>query len=170
MVNRIAYFVGDFPSKSETWVYHEIIQLMQAGFIVKIFSIRGKKPSVFLNEYSSLIKNTEYRNNLFFAYFVKHIVKNLQLIYNILKEIRKDFLNDTSGLRGKMQILKDLVLYICMSDRIKNFDPDIAIVHFANARANPALFNSIILKTPYLIKMHAIDVFNRPNLFRLKVR
>ncbi len=47
MANRIAFFVGDFPSKSETWVYYEIIQLMQEGFEIKVFSIREKKPSFF---------------------------------------------------------------------------------------------------------------------------
>ena len=170
MVKRIAYFVGDFPSKSQTWISQEIIQLMREGFIVRIFSIRCKKPSSFPNEYSVLVQNTEYRDNLFIIHFVKNISRNITTFYKTLKEIWTDFLNDTKGLRGKMQILKDLFLYICIYDRIKNFNPDIAIVHFANARANPVLYNNIIFKTPYIIKMHGTDVFQRPNLFNLKVK
>ncbi len=42
-------------------------------------------------------------------------------------------------------------------------------MHFANAKANPALFYNILSKTPYIIKIHAVDVFSRPNLFCLKV-
>ena len=169
MEKKIAYFVGNFPSKSETWIFREIYQLIQEGIPVKIFSVRDKKPSLFLREYSILIKNTEYRDKLFFINFVKDLISNLKILYKILKEIWNDFLNDTIGIRGKMQILKDLIFFISMLDKINGFDPDLCVVHFANARANHALFQNILSKTPYIIKMHGIDVFNRPNLFRLKV-
>ncbi len=168
MVNRIAYFVADFPSKSETWVHHEIIQLMQEGFSVKVFS-RNKKPSFVVPENYLLVKNTEYRDKFFLVKIFKNPVRNLKIFYRVLKEIWKDFLNDTKGLRGKLQVLKDLALFVSSVGKIKSFNPDIVIVHFANAKANPAVFNNILFKTPYIIKMHAVDVFLRPNLFRLKV-
>ena len=54
-------------------------------------------------------------------------------------------------------------------EKIKYFNPDIIVVHFANARANHALFYNILSDKPYIIKMHGTDVFSRTNLFRLKV-
>ena len=169
MANRIAYFVGDFPSKTETWVWREIMQLIQENVTIKIFSIRDKKPSFLLDEYSILIRNTEYRDNLFLIHFVKALIISPKTFYNILKEIWGDFLNDTQGLRGKMQVLKDLMFFLSMLDKLNSFKPELVVVHFANARANPALFYNILSKTPYIIKMHAVDVFRRTNLFRLKV-
>ena len=169
MANRIAFFVGDFPSKSETWVYHEIIQLMQEGFEIKVFSIREKKPSFFLDEHLVLDKNIVYRDNFFLIQFAKSLIINLKTFRKIFKEINNGFWNDTRGLRGKLQVIKDLILFINKADEINKFDPDLVIVHFANAKANPVLYYNILSKKPYLLKMHAIDVFNRPNLFRLKV-
>ena len=169
MVKRIAYIVGGFPSKSETWIPREIIQLLQEGYDVKIFSIREKKPSFFLEEYSDLVKNTVYRDKFFLIHFAKNITTNLKKIFRILKKINKDFWNDTRGLRGKLQIFKDLILFINKIDEINSFHPDLIVVHFIHHRANAALYYNILYKTPYIIKMHADDVFIRSNLFRLKV-
>jgi colanic acid/amylovoran biosynthesis glycosyltransferase len=169
MSKRIAYFVGDFPSKTETWVCREIMQLMQEDVTIKNFSIRDKKPSFFLSEYSTLVKNTEYRDKFFFFHFLKALITSPNIFYRILNEIWGDFLNDTQGLRGKMQVLKDLMFFSSMLYKLNAFKPELVVVHFANARANHALFYNILSKTPYIIKMHAIDVFRRTNLFRLKV-
>ena len=170
MKKRIAYFVGDFPSRSETWIFTEIMQLMQQDINIKIFSVRDKKPSLFLPEYSLLINNTEYRDKFFLFYFIKNPINKTKDFFKIFTEIWKEFLHDTQGFRGKMQVLKDLIFFICMSEKIKAFNADLVVVHFANSRANPVLFNNILFKTPYIIKMHAVDVFNRPNLFHLKVK
>ena len=61
MVKRIAYIVGNFPSKSETWINHEIIQLMKEGFDVKIFSFREKKPLPSLDEQFESALNDDVR-------------------------------------------------------------------------------------------------------------
>ena len=47
MAKKIAYFVGDFPSKSETWICREILQLMEENLEIKNFSIRDKKTITF---------------------------------------------------------------------------------------------------------------------------
>ena len=150
MVKRIAYIVGNFPSKSETWINHEIIQLMKEGFDVKIFSFREKKPLPSLDEHTILVKNTIYRDNkLLHIQFSKNVLKNLKTIFKICKEINKHFWNDTRGLRGKLQVIKDLLLFINKVDEIKYFSPDLVIVHFANHRANAALYNYISWKNDY---------------------
>ena len=169
MAKKIAYFVGNFPSKSETWIPREILELMNEEVDIKIFSIRDKRTSLSLPEYSTLLKNTEYRNNFFFIHFIKAPIKNLKIFFRILKEIWENLFSDTQGLRGKMQIIKDLIFFICQLEKIKNFNPDLIVVHFANARANHALFYNILTDKPYIIKMHATDVFRRPNLFQLKI-
>src|SRR3972149_9110214 len=168
MVKKIVYFVDLFPSKSETWVQNEIFSLMQQGFEIKIFS-RDKKPSVTLQDNSLFVKNTEYPKGLFLIYFFKNPIRNLSLFYKIIKAIRKDFWSDTKGTRGKIQVLKDLLLYIHKWDKINIFNPDLIVVHFADARADFALFHNLLYKTPYLIKIHAHDVFRRQNLFKLKI-
>ena len=128
-----------------------------------------KKPLLSLPEYSRLVENTEYRDNFFFIDLLKKPLRSLRVFYKILNTIWHDFFTDTQGLRGKMQILKDIFFFISKLEKIKCFNPDIVVVHFANARANPALFYNIISNKPYIIKMHGVDVFNRTNLFRLKV-
>ena len=158
-----------FHQKAKHGFAHEIMQLMQKGFEIKNFSFREKRPSFFLEEYSELVKNTVYRDKFFLIHFAKNIVTNLKIFFRILKKIGRDFRNDTRGLRGKSQVLKDLILFINKIDEINSFNPELVIVHFANHRANAALYNNILNKTPYIIKMHVTDVFRRPNLFRLKV-
>jgi glycosyltransferase involved in cell wall biosynthesis len=168
-VSRIAYFVSDFPSKSETWVLREIIDLIGGGYDIKIFS-REKKPAFILPEYHELVNKTVYRDNLFLLNITKKPLRTFSIFYRALVKIGKDFFYDTNGLRGKLQIIKDIALYISILDEINNFNPDIINVHFANAKANLALFHNLLFNTPYLIKIHAVDVFQRQNLFRLKVQ
>jgi glycosyltransferase involved in cell wall biosynthesis len=167
MIKKIAYFVGEFPSKSETWVYNEILGLTNEGYIVKIFS-RNKKPKLLGNYNSLIIQNVQYRR-LVLINLLCNPIKNLKDFFTVLFNIWPDLLNDTNGLRGKLQVLKDLIIYLSYSKKIRSFNPDLVIVHFANAKSNPAIFNHILYHTPYIIKMHAVDVYRRPNLFRLKV-
>lgn len=169
MIKKITYFVDYFPSRSETWINNEVLQLLKMGYIVKIFSMK-KKPSEVSNKNSVLVSHTEYLNKYVIINFYKYLVKYYKSVYIIIKRIWEDFLYDTQGLRGKIQVIRDLLLYIYSLERINNFNPDIVIVHFAASRANFSLFNKIINNTPYIIKIHAGDVFRRTNLFQLKTK
>ncbi|NWF90936.1 MAG: glycosyltransferase [Ignavibacteriaceae bacterium] len=166
-VKKIAYFVGEFPSKSETWIWNEITALLQKGFIINVFS-RDKKIPWNGNDPNSIVTKTTYRSKYFLLKILKSPLKNIVNSIKIIAAIWKDVLSDTNGLRGKLQILRDLSFFLSINEKIKEYNPDLIIVHFANATANPVLFNHIVNKTPYIIKMHAIDVYRRTNLFRLK--
>ncbi len=161
---RIAYFAEIFPSKSETWVHHEIAALQSLGCIVHVFATHPK-PQNIPSELTHFCDLTTYLPEIHTDKYT--CIKTLGK-HRWLQPVFKGFISDCPSLRHKSQVIRDLFYAIRFAPDVLHFKPDLLFAHFAASRANIALFLSLISRIPFAIKMHAVDIFNRVALFRLK--
>lgn len=161
---RIAYFAEIFPSKSETWVHHEIECLEKLGCDIKIFATHPR-PSDPPPELQHFVEMTVYLPEL-----QSHLLQSIQatLDSKLLWPVLKNWLKDTHGLRNKAQIIRDLVYTGKFLEAVNEFNPDILYSHFAGSRTNLALMHHLLTGRPFAFIMHAIDVFHRFALLKLK--
>lgn len=162
---RIAYFAEIFPSMSETWIHHEILELQRLGCTVRVFATHPRPNSV-PDELRGFFGITTYLPELSRS--------RTKAVWRILKPclflpVAQGLMCDANGLRRKAQVFRDLVYAGFLIPFVKDFSPDFLFAHFAGTRTNLAMFCSAIGGFPFGFKMHALDVFRRAALFRLKV-
>ncbi len=164
-VLRIAYFAEIFPSKSETWVHHEILELQRLGCIVRVFATHPRPKSV-PDELRGLFAITSYLPELScsLSTALLQILKPCLLL-----PVARGLMCDAKGLRRKAQVCRDLIYAGLFRPFVTDFRPDCLFAHFGGTRTNLAMFCSMLSGLPFGFKMHAADVFRRVGLFRLKV-
>jgi glycosyltransferase involved in cell wall biosynthesis len=162
---RIAYFAEIFPSRSETWVHHEIRELQRLGCLVRVYAT-CPRPSIIPDELRDLTEVTSYLREIPFP-----------LNWGVLKKIKKltrlslikECLFDLRDQRKTAQIIRDIFYSAVLFPYVTDFHPDFLFAHFAGTRSNLAMLISFLSGVPFGFQMHAGDVFARPALFRLKI-
>lgn len=164
IVLRIAYFAEIFPSKSETWIHHEIDELRRLGCEVRVFATHPK-PGSLAEELQHFTDDTIYLPDQ-----ERPISQALRVLLNgsLLASVINALVTDAPTIRLKVQILRDLLLTGFMLPHVRQFKPDILFAHFGGSRTNMAMFHSLLTGKPFAFKMHAADVFTRVSMFRLK--
>lgn len=163
-VLRIAYFAEIFPSKSETWIHHEIDELRRLGCEIRVFATHPK-PGSLAEELKHFTDDTIYLPDQ-----ERPIFQALRVLFtgSLLVPVISALVTDAPTLRLKAQILRDLLLTGFMLPHVRQFKPDILFAHFGGSRTNMAMFHSLLTGMPFAFKMHAADVFTRVAVFRLK--
>ena len=164
---RVAYFSEIFPSTSETWVHNEITELIRLGCDVKVFAT-WPKPEIKTPENVDLAALTEYRPE----------GSNLRSTFGWLSLFRPKFLfklissllKDKPTPRHFAQIVRDVLMLGKLLPRIRDFQPEASVCHFAGTRANLGLMLQWIDGTPCVIKSHALDIFHGSALLPTKVK
>lgn len=161
---RIVYFAEIFPSKSETWVHHEIMALQGLGCTVQVFATHPKPRSV-PAQLAHFVDITTYLPELQWEW--RHSLRAM-IDRHVLVPVLSGLSTDCRGFRRKAQVLRDLIYAARFAPSMLRFRPNLLVAHFAGTRTNLALFLSLYSRIPFVFKMHASDVFNRVALFRLK--
>jgi glycosyltransferase involved in cell wall biosynthesis len=163
---RVAYFTEIFPSTTETWVHHEITELIQLGCDVRIFS-SWDRPEIRTPSDAKLASLTLYQNT----------ISTLEIPRGLLALARPRFLaklipailSDRPSLRQTGQLLRDFIRFARFLGSIRAFRPQFTVCHFAGTRSNLGLMLQWLDGTPCAIKSHALDVFSGAALFSTKV-
>jgi colanic acid/amylovoran biosynthesis glycosyltransferase len=161
---RIAYFAQIFPSKSETWIHHEIDELRRLGCDVRVFPSHTR-PDGIAEELKRFAEMTIYLPDQ-----IRSVVAGLREIAHrsLLQPVIKGLFSDAPTLRLKAQILRDLLFTGFLFPHVRQFNPDILFAHFCGSRTNLAMFHSLLTGKPFAFKMHASDVFTRVAILQLK--
>jgi len=163
---RIAYFAEIFPSISETWVHHEISQLMEAECDVRVFATHAR-PQTIAPELRKFAEITTYLPEV-----EKSLIEVLRVFCSpaVIRHVLWGVVTDCPRIRHKVQVLRDIAYTGFFSKSLTNFDPQFIVAHFGGTRANLALIWSMVSGTQFGIKFHAADVYSRVALLRLKVQ
>jgi len=163
---KIAYFAEIFPSISETWVHHEISQLIDMGCDVRVFATHAR-PTTIAPELSKFVALTTYLPEV-----EKSLVDVLRVFCSpaIRKNVLAGIITDCPQNRQKLQVLRDIAIAGLFSRHLAAYRPEFILAHFGGTRANLALIWSMVSGTRFGIKFHASDVFARVALLRLKVK
>lgn len=158
---KIGYVLFTFPEITQAWILNEIVELINRGHKVYIFSIFPSEDNIFhpeVNEYN-LLKNTFYLTNS------KTMLNQIKLILR------------TIGLFGwsePCESLKYKVLSIAaakhFSDIAKGLGIDFLHAHFNTVPTHTAMLMSKKLKIPFTFTVHAADIFVNKNVKAIKER
>jgi colanic acid/amylovoran biosynthesis glycosyltransferase len=161
---RIAYFAEIFPSKSETWIHHEIDELRRLGCEVRVFATHPR-PDSLAEELKRFGEITIYLPDQ-----MRSVVAGLREIArcSLLLPVIKGLISDAPTIRLKGQILRDLICTGFLIPHVRRFKPDILFAHFGASRTNMAMFHSLLTGKPFAFQMHAADVFTRVAILQLK--
>lgn len=163
---KIAYFAEIFPSASETWVHHEISQLIELGCDVRVFATHAR-PTIIAPELLRFCEITTYLPEI-----NKSLIQVLRVFCSptIVRNVLVGVITDCPSSRQKLQVLRDIVLTGVFLKHLAAYSPQLILAHFGGTRANLALIYSMLSGTPFGIKFHAADVFSRQALLRLKIK
>lgn len=164
---RVAYFTDFWPSPSETWVHHEVRGLERLGCEVRVFSMQPRLDPSTSREWPALMQRASYMAEL-------PCLGALSGLWHLLRPrvmlpFLKGFLTDVPTMRLRVQITRDLLRCARLWPAIRAFDPELSVCHFAGSRTNLGLYYGLATGTPFVIKTHSADVFERPALLRLKL-
>lgn len=162
---RVVYFAEVFPSESETWVHHEIKELLSHGIDVTIVATR-ERPISYPADLQILVDRTTYLPEC-----ARDVVR-LPILCSFLRHIPGiawQWICDGGGVRGRAQVLRDLGYMVRILPLLTNMRPQLFMAHFGGTRCNLALMASRAMRVPFVFKMHAYDVFNRVPMLRTKL-
>lgn len=162
---KIAYFAEQFPSRSETWIHHEIECLQQLGCQVRVYAT-WPRPTELPNELKQFADVTIYRNERRYRRFPDF----WSMARKAGPTAVKGLVTDARGVRQKCQIMRDVVFTGQFFQDVRHFNPDFLFAHFAGTRTSLCLFMSLATKTPFGFKMHAGDIWKRTALFERKMQ
>jgi glycosyltransferase involved in cell wall biosynthesis len=154
---RIGYILNIFPKLSETFVINEIIELMERGHEINIFSLARPSERIVQPE----VKAYNLTSKTHYLPFASKVVSSL------ISTLSSD------ALIGKNQILAARKVYCGVAARFfsqiaKRLDLDIIHAHFANWAAYVAMLMSKYTGIPFTFTAHAIDIFDRPDVYLLR--
>ena len=163
---RVMYFAEIFPSRSETWVHHEIEELTRSGCEVRIFAT-WKKPETKTPEEADLAAKTVYlrRHGVFGTLRGFLALCRLHFLTRLFTEV----LRDPPTVRNAVQILRDVKNCAMFIHSIREFSPDVCICHFAGTRSTLGMMLHWLDGTPLVVETHAQDIFRTSALFAAKV-
>jgi colanic acid/amylovoran biosynthesis glycosyltransferase len=162
---RVAYFAEIFPTGSETWIHHEIRELIRSGCDVRVFATRPRSESA-PAENDDMVALTTYLPEITKG---SGGVRNKLSLARVAAKLFPGILFDCTGIRQRAQAVRAIFQIDRFLERLDAFNPDVVHVHFGATRANLALIYHLLRGTPFFVKMHASDVWTRVGLFRLKV-
>jgi colanic acid/amylovoran biosynthesis glycosyltransferase len=161
---RVAYLCELYPSRSETWVHHEVRELRALGAEVQAFAT-FPRPEVASSEWPELMEHATYLAERSFGELLRGFVALLRP--TVLGPYLRGAFTDAPGLRAKLHLARNLYWLAGLLPAIRAFEPDVCVVHLAGARSNMALLLELSDGVPFALKTHSGDVFERQNLFRL---
>ncbi|MFL2936152.1 MAG: glycosyltransferase family 4 protein [Myxococcota bacterium] len=163
---RIAYFAEIFPSTTETWVHHEIAELVRLGCDVRVFA-SWDSPPIRTAEETTLASLTRYPD----AMSAKEILRGLTALARpgFLLQMLKALFSEPPKPRQAAQWLRDFFRLARTLGAVRAFKPQVTVCHFAGSRSNLGLMLQWLDQTPCVIKSHALDVFSGSVLFSTKV-
>ena len=163
---RIAYFAEIFPSTTETWVHHEIMELTRLGCDVRVFA-SWNQPEIRTAEEAELASLTRYQDGISALQIPKGMLALLKPRFLI--RMIKAFWADPPTPRQGVQWIRDIIRLARFVGEVRQFRPEVTICHFAGTRSNLGLMLQWLDHTPCIIKSHALDVFSGAALFSTKV-
>jgi glycosyltransferase involved in cell wall biosynthesis len=160
----VAYLCELYPSRSETWVHHEVRELQALGAEVHVFA-SFPRPDVASDEWPELMEHATYLAERSWLDLLQGLAALMRPA--VLGPYIGAAVSDAPGWRAKLHLLRNLYWLAALLPSIRTFAPDVCFVHLAGARSNMALLLELAEGIPFVVKTHSGDIFERQSLFRL---
>ena len=147
---KIAYVLYAFPQLSESFILNEIVELLEKGHDVQIFSMREPMEGVMheeVNEYHLLERTHYFRRNRIF-------VVNL---FKVLKYFLKALFQDLYNLKISKKRLKQNLKLAYFATIMDENGVELIHAHFGDI-GNYSIRLRLLLKRPLIVSFYGIDV------------
>jgi len=160
-LKKVAYLLDVFPQLSETFILNEIVQLINDGIEVAIFSLRRPKEKVRHAKAEELIELTRYLSVDEVSWLKKIWLHLHFLITSPIKYLRTFIFSYRKRHDGTFWHFKQSVIY---AKEIKNLKAEHIHSHYAASTATKyAMLVSMLTGIPYTFTAHGCyDIFTYP--------
>lgn len=155
----ILYFVGKFPTLSESFVINELYELDRRGHDVSVFSLREPDEEITHDEVQEMDLTIHYGEIPSFSSFPE-LLSRYVLNGSVLR--RAAFVDDPRYNAKCLHIGKQLIEAIKAEGNI-----DLIHAHFAGENRLAVTHAAASLDIPCTVTAHAIEIFSDPNVQRL---
>lgn len=171
MIRNILYIATSFPALSHTFIYREVLELLDRGYIVHTASRITPKPDSVSNETKNFLSSTFYLDTIpltkkIMSAFV-HLAKAPKVVIRnvvyILLQIRK------STLLSSAKLFYHFIEACCIAKFARDQAIDHIHCHFADQPTSIGMFLSDLIDVPFSFTAHANDIFVNPVGFERKL-
>ncbi|MDB2282659.1 glycosyltransferase [Halorubrum ezzemoulense] len=156
----ILYFVGKFPTLSESFVINELYELDQRGHDVSVFSLRKPDEEITHDEVQEMDPTIHYGEIPSFSSFPE-LLSRYVLNGSVLRQAA--FIDDPRYNAKCLHIGKQLIEAIEAEG-----DIDLIHAHFAGENRLAVTHAAAYLDIPCTVTAHAIEIFSDPNVQRVR--
>ena len=156
----LLYIVGEYPSKTETFIAREIELMHQRGVNIFIFSLSKCKTVGYYGPVKNDGSKCFYPNwsVIFFCF-------NLVKVAKIIKERKRSkpgkSLESSKNIRNVIRTLKDIFLTMCVIEIVKRNNITHLHAHFASYPTDITLLVAGIMNIPFSFSAHAHDIYTQ---------
>lgn len=152
---KIAYVLDAFPKLSESFIIGEVVEIMNLGHDVKIFSLNHPRETIVHRE---VVEKELLSSTYYFSF--RNVFKNLlRFLTNLLRVFSLGETNfSVSGLIDNAK-----VAYFASEVR----DRDLIHSHFAFTGEFVRKLSKVA-RIPFTLTTHAVDIFVRPDVHKLR--
>ncbi|MCU0490255.1 MAG: glycosyltransferase family 4 protein [Chloroflexaceae bacterium] len=154
---KFVYTHEIYPQNGETWIRYEIEALLKRGHQVEVYATWPRTAG------GPGVPPVEPPQRVVYSDEVPPLLAGLALgrLQSALPVIRQ-LLTASSAPRWRMRVLRAVAQASRCVRHFKAFQPDLIVCHFAENRAILGCILAAATSTPYIVIMHAADVWKRP--------
>jgi glycosyltransferase involved in cell wall biosynthesis len=167
---KIAYIIGRFPHLNTTFIDREIVEAKKQGLNLALLSIRPFEPFEMRPEIRNLYKETIY---LLPVPLLKFIISHLYFFmvrpwsyistfFYLMTRRHPDF-------KSRIKTILHFGGGVWAAKLLRAEDVDHIHAHFADRAAVVAMVASRLLKLPYSLTAHAVDIYVSPVMLHEKM-
>jgi glycosyltransferase involved in cell wall biosynthesis len=168
----LAYVVGRFPVRSETFVYREVRGLRERGWPVIAVSLHEPDPTEDADlERDRLIVYDSARNQTLMSAageILRHPIRSLGTLLTALGDTVRS--GEHFRFDGRLKIPLQAVAALGLARRLRERGVRHIHCHFAHAPTTVGMYAAMQMGIPFSFTGHANDIFRRRSILKIKLR
>lgn len=169
MKPTIAYIAGEFPKRSETFVYREVRELRRRGWTVQTVTLNpsSEEPS----NADDLVQNRlMVYDGAWGGAMIEGLTHPLRSTATVGRAMLDAIACDEKiGLKNRLKIIFQAMASLKLARALRQRDVKHIHAHFAHAPATLAMYSAMQLGIPFSFTGHANDLYQRRILLREKL-
>ena len=170
---NIAYLSHEIPGLSSTFVYNEILSIIEEGYSVDTFSIHKVENNFKTEQLTELASNTTY---LYEHSLVDILTANIKLVFSQPAHYLKTLfmcIGDLSKLIKSPKLVAGTCYRFLVggltASHLKKKEIQHLHIHFADIPSDIGMYAALLAKIDYSVTAHANDIFERHWLINEKI-
>lgn len=163
---KLLYVGSRLPSRSETFVYREVLALRALGWPVLVASVHrpidpGDDPRISQLAREAHVAYSNTLRNLPFAIFASP--------FSLLRVLRDALAKDAGAPAMRAKIVAQGLAGLCLAYKLRHEGIEHVHAHMAHSATSLAMYAAHALKVPFSFTGHAQDLFVSPHGLALKL-